>query len=257
MKKKDHPKISIIGGIIILSIVGILAIHAYLLFVELNEKQVFNLPKLAKPYNITEIVTTTENGETREFRTSIEKFFEIDMILITTSLSVNNPIHVKANFVFPEVTNEQWDSFDEFIILVFPKAYDDPESQNFEASGGMIKMKKSPNVHNYYGNTDIMYPLEGDYGYTLVLPKDADKIEHKKLEGDIGEISVKFLGLDKKVQKETLFHVYASPPGANLDINQIGQALTYVIISIGAVQLRIELIKGLIWLYEGWLHFKS
>ncbi len=251
-KKNINLRITLIGGLIILCIVGVLGYLSYATFLELDEKKEFPLPLLSKSYTLTKIETITEDGKIIEvIKTPFKKSFEMDVKLYSTSLSANNPIHVEAIFNFPDLSEEQWKEFDDFHILAFPKAYDNPESKNYdEASGGIIKMKKSATMHKYFGNTDLMYPLEGDYGFLLLTPELTNKTSSKPLSNGTIEIKIEALSLDKHIENVASFHIYDSNPSANLKFTQIAQAFSYIVIAIGILQLRKDLINGMIWIYE-------
>ncbi|MCJ8306908.1 MAG: hypothetical protein HRU07_07675 [Nitrosopumilus sp.] len=123
----------------------------------------------------------------------------------------------------------------------FHKNYD-------EVSGGIIKMKKSSTTHTYYGQTVLMYPLEGDYGFLFLTPDLTNNVSSTPMGDGIVELHIESLSLHEHIEDDALFHVYASNPSANQEFGEIAQAFSYIVIAIGILQLRKELVKGLIWI---------
>jgi len=253
-KISDKVRAELISTILILIIASIFIYMAFLTFQEVNEEQTLHLPLLGKPYILTQIMTTTKDGESKVTRTDIEKMFSIQVDLTSTSLVANNKIKVSADFIFDDLPEDAWNEFDGFMLLVFPKAYNSGQFEGGETSGGIVKLNKMPfdpnRGHNLYrGYADIVFPLEDDYGYTILTKEMATDIKNTDQGDGTTILSISAIKLDEQVFEDSVFHVDTTSPYDSLRLAIVGWSLTYVIMGIGALKLRKELKHCIIWLF--------
>lgn len=244
-KTNRHPNISKVCTVILLISVAICGVFAYNFSAEILVPTTFDLPNVQLPYNLTMIEKDVKTGEVIN---SIEfkKYVEFDVRLITTGLVVNNPIMVEAYLIFDDVPESAWKTFPDVMILVFPNSFNNDQSEDAEASGGAIKMKKMEHEHVYGGFDTLRYPLEGTYGYLLLETVPATHVEVSDVRNGIQEMHVLAGNLMDKVQKETAFQIKSDNP---TNTNKLTISLTLVIIGIGILQLRESFVTGVTWLF--------
>lgn len=249
--KREHPKIALLVTSGLVAFVTFLIVAGILSYLgELTTKEFFIFPiSASKEYTLTKYEFVGDNPPTTE---QYKQKMIIQVKLLTSSLSVQNPIKVEADFIFENVPNEAWESFPDVHILVFPDALNYPVeilSDGFPNSAA-IKMNKMDHVKIYRGYGEIVYPLPSDGGFLILTPEDVTKVSKTNIGEDIVELSMLMGDLSQKVEPVSRFHVEKQDLTERAEQTDIILFLTFTIVGIGVIQIREQIIDGFIWFYK-------
>jgi len=252
MTKRKHPttaNFTTLGLLAIVGFLGFLIIQIILEDADYNKEYEFNVKDISQSYVLTKIITTTENGIATVTEEKFDKRMLIDVIFTTTSFSAQNPIKVAVSVGFSDVEKNVWesDAFVDVNVLAFPGSYvyDEETSKptNYE---GVIKLNKRTSAQVYSGHGTIMYPFSGDFGYVMLDPNNA-KLKNVVIENGIVVLSLEASDLEDKVLEKTKFPIESSDGTISLRMNNITQAISFIILLFVLIQLRPQIIGGVEW----------
>lgn len=244
---KAHTTISILCTIGLLTMVAISGVFAYQILQDIQKTRVFDLTDLSKKY-VLDRIEIFENGTTE--KVSFDKRMIIDVKLTAKDLTVNTPIRVDADIIFNDVPDDAWKKFPEVLILAFPGSNNMEISvKPSEIQGGAIKMKKMEHVHIYRGIDQLVYSMEGKYGYVILTPEIAELSSLKETSGVV-TLNLLTFDLDELVEPKSTFHIFATSPIIGNEISLVGLSISLIVLGIGIIQLRPQFISGVCWLYD-------
>jgi hypothetical protein len=254
MQPYTHPKIAnITTACIVFLIVSFGVIGVMYGYGEFNTPVEFYPPNMQDTYSLTMYNYTTINGTTSIEKTNFPQKMIMSVILKTSTLSAQNPITVTAQLKsFENIPDDAWKEFPNTLVFIFPEALNDPIE--FTESGipnsAFVKVYKYDDKRVYQGSGVIKYQFESKGGFFVIDPY---KMDGKKTRNDDGTITLDLTlvgDLQDKIEPPSRFPVEPVSVTQNLHINNIGQAISFILADIGLIQSRKPLIRGISWLYE-------
>lgn len=169
----------------------------------------------------------------------------ISSTFVSTSLSALNPITVKAQMEIRNINNTIWEGMPQVHILSYPRSYIYNDTGNFHEDAAIILTKNSDS-HTYSGEQTIVFPFAGEYGFAIV---DLDDASDKKItqDGSYTTVIAALTNLDEQVIEKSKIVIEPSISATNVKLAYLAQALVWILIGIGIMQLRTQIVNGVIW----------
>lgn len=133
-----------------------------------------------------------------------------------------------------------------FELRIYPGAYVYNITGNLQENA-VIVLEKVSNSHTYAGKQTIMFPFAGEYGFAIADLDDASDMEISK-EGKYTIAKAVFTNLDEKILEKSKIIIEPSTSATTVKLAYLAQALAGIIIGIGILQLRKQLIRGILWI---------
>jgi hypothetical protein len=242
-EKSKYPKFRIwvtIGVIALIVFVGINAIRAY--NGEFDKNYEYTPIEHSSDTLITGIMKNDE-----EFKISVNYNLKMN----TTSLSAQNPlfaeIHIYPSQKYTEIISNQWERGPPYLYVIFPYAlvYNTTINSVIPHHTATMKLTHNDNPREYYGNLNLIYQFEGNYGYLIV---DQDFMDTNTEKG----ITYYSSTVLNSVPEELKYKVGSSDLTSTLKLNDIFLALTLAFIAFSIAELREHIISAFTWFYEIW-----
>lgn len=251
MNKWSHPKLANIttGGIIILII--IISIFANdIREGKYNPTYEIHLQGSKIDFYSVTIQQELTNG------TVIEKNIPRDIVFQTTlstkSLSAQLPIHVTAvSEPFNTISDWEYAQLPDSLILIFPDSLKYPleDLGDLSYNGGYIQTYLNHKTKQYEGNNYIEYQFASDGGFYLQMPQLMKGQFEKNLDGTITISALEIGDSQERVLTPTRFPVEPLSATINLQMNNLVQAISVLIINVALIQSRKQIIYGVIFCF--------
>ena len=253
----EHPKLAKITTARILGLMAGTGFFAYDISQGVhNDVQTFYHPNRQKDFVAT--VFEYSNG-TLISKTSFPREIIIAVALHTTSLSAQNEIEVQAiSRKFDNISEEELKGMPNTLVLIFPQAIHQPIDfvNDLSPNIGYVKIYLNENNKRYEGSDKILYQFESDGGFFLRTPENIGgeylKSEQIEKHGDRTETRTLTLvgDLQELVYSPSRFPVEPVSTTDNMKMNNIIQAISILIINIGLIQSRKQIILGVFFCFR-------
>lgn len=211
---------------------------------EIDRPNVIQLDTLSKPYHLTSTETFIDGTK---ISNTFKKRMLIEVSFTTDQLSANKPIPVLADYIFDEnIPESAWEDLPDVMILAFPHSYNYDDSSSAEAVGGILKMKKMQYTHIYRGIDELVFPIEGNYGYVILNPEIAPDFYIENSGNGISTIHITGVNLDDYIEPKSEFYVSAASSSNQFQqLTEIGIYLSLILIGSAFFKTWKLLVKGI------------
>lgn len=241
----QYPTLANITTVILIGIVfGVVGWNVWSAYEESIKE--FNFPALEilKPITITAYQPYADGTSDLIYNQTKPNY--INITFTTTSLSALNPITISATMEIRDITDEQWDGIQTVYIISYPDAFIYNDTGNFYENSAIL-LEKVPNSHKYAGEQTIVFPFAGKYGLAIVNLDDASDKKITK-DGKYTTAVAAFTNLHEKIIKKSEIVIEPSISATIVKLTILAQALVWILIGIGILQLRNHVIHGVMWI---------
>lgn len=243
-KTKEHSRLANFTTAVLIGIVFTLVIcNVWLSYEESLKEYSFPALEILKPITLTAYQNYDDGSRDLVYNQTKPAYLNVSYV--TTSLSALNPIKVKATLDIRNINDTQWEGMPSIHIITYPGSYIYNDDWNFQDNAPIV-LEKVPNLHQYTGQQTIVFPFAGDYRYAVLSLDDASDIEVSS-DGKYTISKAVFTNIHKKVLENSKIVIEPSSSAATVKLAYLAQALAWIVIGIGILQLRKQLIRGILW----------
>lgn len=252
----EHPRLANLTTAGILIVMIAIGIFAYCISEgTYNKPFTFHLTPIRQEYNLT-MTAHSSDGTVLEQKTFLKKMI-LHASLTTKSPSAQSPIDVQiVSEQILDIPNEAKPQ--DTLLIFFPDADNYPPEPlgPLSYNAGVVKIYWNEKEKRYEGNRSIMYQFESEGGYFSVVPNNFPEKYFEKgsaTKNPDGTITVSFYligNIRELVYPATKFHVEPTSTTINLKMNNIVQAISILVINVGLIQSRKQIILGVFSVYR-------